>query len=804
MTPAVWALPNGLFRLQCHLKSLLFPSQILSLKAFSSSLASDNEGTPAMEASSSPDSSIFEPWSDEYVHTRLPDAVAQRSTGRAAFPQSANKGYRASELLEKLSRSKKFEEAEEVRQELVHMNVPIRPSSAYYSVVWDILHRRPWPPNRAQLLAKWLSLLPRISDKKINFFNFKSSLFFNSTNLDLETVAQFGVILSSKGYIRDIGASVVACLTRYASPEISSQILDEMIAANEDYSRRESGSTSNALAGKNRSTTKRLWSIAVRTHCTAGRSEFAFQMTKRAHEHGFQLTKFTYEYLLGKLGADGLNDLAAEVRAISGYESLGVAKSRLIEDAFGDTIIPPISRKQHIAINEAIALATLKRGSRSGLPVHAIDIEPFFDLYKFDLRGGRAVNQLRSRAYKISLPAASAVLLAEQLHHHRRGQFRHVLWVFEKFFHAVGVPLEDVKRRLWKREHYPRHLQLHPWYLPSRIKETTFNLPSKLWPTRYHTALVWTALVQLCETEEELFDLYELLLQRSAHFQKKSTVGDHTPSDDSSDSSSVSEPVLAPTDKFDAAHYRPFLIAITLLRDANAGLRVLDDMQERGVAPSAQFLSTAAALQAKHGEPALALRMLDVTRGLFEHGGDEVETDGLLEMEPGMGADEKTRKKRWVLAAYTGVLRGLVDRRNIVKARQVAGQLRSQLGYVEGAGIAGGVDGGGGCGKNMRTDAALRYLRRLEEVGLDAEPEPLADVDDSYHYHYYYHFLKKRDSEVCPFFLCMHIKLGFGPALPFFPHGERRSAMRFYVGTYGWLFAQLIKILNAPPRTNPL
>lgn len=790
MTPAVWALPNGLFRLQCHLKSLSFPSQILSLKAFSSSLASDSEETPAMKASASPDSSIFEPWSDEYVHTRLPDAVAQRSTGRVESPQSADKGYRASELLERLSRSKRFEEAEGVRKELVYMNVPIRPSSAYYPVVWDILHRRPWPPNRAEMLAKWLSLLPRRSDDRINLSHFKSSLLFNSSKLDLETLAQFGVTLSSKGYIRDMGASVVACLTRYASPEISSQILDEMIAANDDYSRRESGSTSNALTGKNRSTTKRLWSIAVRTHCTAGRPEFAFQMTKRAHEHGFQLTKFTYEYLLGKLVADGLNDLAAEVRTISSYESLDVAKSRLIEDAFGDTIIPPISREQHIVINEAIALAILKRGSRSGLPVYAVDIEPYFDIYKFNLRGNKAVNQLRSRAYKISLSAASAVLLAEQLHHHRRGQFRHLLWVFDKFFHNVGVPLEDVKRQLWKREHYPPGLRLHPWYLPFRITESTFNLPSKLWPTPYHTALVWTALVQLCETEEELFALYELLLQRSAHFQKKSSVGLHTPSDGSS---STSAPVLAPADKFDAAHYRPFLIAITLLRDAQTGLRVLDDMQERGVAPSAQFLSAAAALQAKHGEPALALRMLDVTRGLFERGGDEVETDGLLEMEPGMGADKKARKQRWVLAAYTGVLRGLVDRRDLVNARQVAGQLHSQLGYVEGAGIAGGVDGGGGgCGKNVRTDAALRYMRRLELLGHDAEPEPLADVDDNYHH--FYHFLKKRDSEVCPFFLYIYIKLGFGPALPFFPHGEKRSAMPFYAGTYDGCLPSLSKL----------
>jgi hypothetical protein len=465
-------------------------------------------------------------------------------------------------------------------------------------------------------------------------------------------------------------------------------------------------------------------------------------MAKNAHEHGFRLTKFTYEYLLGKLEADGLNDLAAEVRAFPSCGSLDVAKNRLVEDISSLSSIPPISRKQSLAMNQAIALAILKRGSRLGLPAYTVDIVPYFDLYKTHLRGHKAENQLRARALRISLVAISAVFLAEQLHHHRRGQFRHVLWVFEKYFHAVGVPSEEVTRRLWKRKHYPPHLRLHN-YLPPRITTTTFNLPLKLWPTSYHTALVWTALVHLCETEQEVFALYELLLQRSAQSQKP-TVG-HPHHDRSHGSSGNISPSA---DRYDAAHFLPFLISFTLLRDAKRGLRVLDDMQDRGIAPSAQILSTAAALQARSGEPALALRMLDIIRGLLER--DEVEEEvGLLDMEVWMGVREKAKKQDQLLVAYTGVLRALIDRRELVQARQVAELIHSHLGYVEGGDDD--DDGGNSSSRNGSADAALRYLRRLEAEGPRAKPEPLVKLYDNWQRRY--PFLKKRDPEVCPFFL---------------------------------------------------
>jgi len=746
----------------------------------------------------SPDPSIFESWSNEYDTVRLPKAVPVRQfIRRRTSSQVRYQGHNPSGVLERLSRSGRFAEAEEVRQELIGMNVRIRPSGTYYRAACDILRQRPWPPNRTELFTNWLSLLPNLADNKqwSHCGELKSALLFNSNRLDLETVAQFGIILSSKGYIRKVGATVLACLTRYAHPDVSSRILNEMIAADEDYKRNKLGLTSDSSTRQHKHTLKRLWSIAVRTHCTAGRPEVALQVAMRAHQHGFHLTQYTYQYLLGKLEADGLYQHAADARALSGCESLDVAKSRLeVEVVPTDEPILPVSPDQSRAVNRARILAILKRCSGSTLSVNAADIVPYFDLYKTDLRGSEMVLWLRTRAYRHSLTSASTVLLAELLHHHRRGQFTRVLWVFEKFFHLVGVPSEDIKLRLWKRHHYPPHMHINHRNRPVRITKTTSNLPSRLWPTPHHTSLVWSALVHLCETEEDLFTLYDLLLQCSAQFHHPHQRHSRGGGGDSKGDNST--PVAAPNDRYDAAHFLPFLIALTHLRGAPHGLRVLDDMQDRGVAPSAQILSAAAALQARHGEPAVALRMLEVVQDLLENEREEEEKGRGEQGERGDGESAKIQiqiSQQQLLATYTGVLRGLLDRRAIAQAQQVAELLRQRFGYTEDGNSSSTSSTSGGVGRNVRTDVALRFLRRLETEGPGAEPEPLAEAEDEWGQRQYsYPFLKKRDREVgfsLRVLFCFVIRSPLSAAFPPLPFSMGARApypfcdtlLRFYV-----------------------
>ncbi|KAH9031673.1 hypothetical protein EDB85DRAFT_1891063 [Lactarius pseudohatsudake] len=697
--------------------------------------------------SNPPDPSIFESWSDEYRGVSLPRATQPLKKPTPTWSTSRN--HHPSVVLEKLLWSGKYAEAEEVREELVGMGAPIRPNLVYYRVAWHVLRQRPWPPNRTEQFANWLYLLPNSAEnKKSTHFNqLKSALLFDSSNLDLESVARFGIILSSKGYIRSVGATVVACLTRYADPETSSRVLDEMMAADDNYKRNNLGLTGRVKT-RFQDTSKRLWSIVVRTHCTLDRPLVALHVAKRVHEHDIPLTQFTYQYLSGKLEADGFHKFAEEIQTLASRKSPGVANSFIVKDTPTPEPIPAISPDRSFDANEALALAVLEQSSLLRLPIYATDIVPYFDLYKTGVRGGAAVIKLRSHAYQVSYAAVSAVFLAELLHHHRRGQFTHVLWVFEKFFHVVGVPAAEVTRRLWKRYHYPRHRRLNYWGLPPRITKTTFNLLSKIWPTACHTAIVWTALVQLCDTEEDVFALYDQLLQRSAGQQSPRRQG---PSIHHYHPHTDGGKGYSHADIYDAAHFRPFLVANTLLRGATYGLRVLDDMQDRGIVPSARILGTAAALQARHGEPALALRMLEVMHKVLEERESVSGSEPQEEWDADADFDPKfdsAQRSAWaqLLVAHTAVLRGLIDCRALVPARCVAEMLDEKLGYrLEGGGAA--------AGGNARTDALLRFLRRLEVEGPKAQPEP-ADaailtraVYDWEQERYTYPFLK-RDSQI--------------------------------------------------------
>ncbi|KAH8980554.1 hypothetical protein EDB92DRAFT_1820526 [Lactarius akahatsu] len=83
---------------------------------------------------------------------------------------------------------------------------------------------------------------------------------------------------------------------------------------------------------------------------------------------------------------------------------------------------------------------------------------------------------------------------------------------------------------------------------------------------------------------------------------------------------------------------------------------------------------------------------------------------------------ESAQRGVWtqLLVAHTAVLRGLIDRRALVPAWCVAGMLSENLGYgLEGSSTA--------AGRNVRTDALLRFLHWLEVEGPNAELEP-ADV----------------------------------------------------------------------------
>ncbi|KAI0064395.1 hypothetical protein BV25DRAFT_1823391 [Artomyces pyxidatus] len=701
-------LPHGLGRLPSRLHSLLWRTQshipTVTLKPFSTSLS---EETPAMKAlksipypSTPLDSSLFEPWGRDYASIDVPEANPSK-----LGPDEPSR------LLRQLVSSRNFTDAEHAHAELVEMGIDIKLSPVYYHAAQHVLEQKEHD-DRANAFAKWWSLIPLQSDNPHGTFFSVERLLYSTGDVRLDCVSRFAVIGASKGYARQIGARAVAHILRYAQPSYSAQFLSDLSHADSEYQNK-SGQLSEGLT-RLKENRKRWWSLAVRTHCTAGRPDAALALTRMARERSITLTFYTYQYLLGKLVQVGNAEGAEEVRTFHDG-TIPVAKS-LLDTPSGFKPLPLISPANDLHTNEAIVMTMLKRSAITDEPAYARDMVPFFDLYKLDRRGGHAIMHLRTRAYRFSLSALSIVLLAEMLHHHGRKEYIGVLYVFSNFFHMVGVPARVVRARLWTwRDYQPKDRIGSD--LPRRIKLSTFNLRSKLWPTSYHTALVWNALVHLCNVRREVDWLYNNLMHRTQppdHERIRWSKGVESISATNTTNEASPHPVetdpefdIAPTQAYDAAHYHPFIWAYSFYTGAGHALDVLDDMEQLGVKPSFNNLTLAAGLQAKYGSEKATFNLLDHIERLCA---EELQDT----QKPAPKSDEEPWKSRLdegltikdfredslLLIAYTTVLRGFVDRRRLPSAREVEQRLYDRLQYKPGT--------------NRRTDEALRWLRDLE------------------------------------------------------------------------------------------
>lgn len=244
------------------------------------------------------------------------------------------------------------------------------------------------------------------------------------------------------------------------------------------------------------------------------------------------------------------------------------------------------------------------------------------------------------------------------LHHRSRRDPIHLLIVFSQYFHLVGVPRKTLLSLLRTRGKEARKEHVKRWVVPP------WAMNDKLWPSAYHTALVWEAIVMLSpKTEKER--LYALLLSLVRQSRQPEPGASDRPR------------VQLPPDAFDAAHFSPFVVTWARCDPARAA-RVLRDMAQLGIAPGVIRWSMVARGYAQHDDPALALRILD-------HLADA----------QGEGTSDE------VLGAHTNVLRGCVVAGDVRYAREVERRLVVRFGYR--------------VGDRPATDACLTLLRALED-----------------------------------------------------------------------------------------
>jgi pentatricopeptide repeat protein len=271
--------------------------------------------------------------------------------------------------------------------------------------------------------------------------------------------------------------------------------------------------------------------------------------------------------------------------------------------------------------------------------------------------------------------------MAEMLYHRSRNEPQLVLVVFAYHFHMIGVPRRAILKTM--RLISKRRTRLSQrTSLPKHMLDRQYDISEKLWPTPYHTALVWEALVWLTpESDHER--MYEYLLAVA-------------------DSSASQKPISPPDSKFapsllqipkhavDTAHFSPFIKLHAKRGRPERAAGVLRDMVRFGLSPGVVQWSMVARGFAEHGDPAVAISIIE-----------QLEEDAESRVRVGASGDHVDRTPSNLdIGLYTNVLRGFVLARSLEHAQDVERRIRQRFEYVD--------------GELRATDDALRLLRNLE------------------------------------------------------------------------------------------
>ncbi|KAA1472088.1 hypothetical protein DENSPDRAFT_157074 [Dentipellis sp. KUC8613] len=629
------------------------------VKTFSTSFMVRMEDTPAMQAlrdvpyvPTPPDNSLFESWSDEYTAVEVP-TTSKTGSQDTKHPD---------DILRKLVSEEKFSEAELVRKELLDSGVTIRLDGMYLRAAMNTLEQA-HVEDRASAFASWWTLLPARTSATPSPFDDVENLIFGGETVDVPTVMQFGLISAEKGYYLHVWKKVVGLVVRFADPVVSADFIVKLMEADNQW-RVSRGKT----LARNR---KGIWHCAVRAHCAAGRPLDAFRLVKIAREYGSDMRTSALENVHAKLKSGG------HIEAASHLQSLFLDRVKAPVPQADVAPWPALDARQPMRRNLRIVLWWL-RNSSVKYPARASDISQFFEIYKDEREGQRFAQLLRTGAYKISYRALSIVVHAEMLYHHRRQEFGSVLLLYKTFFYLGSIPADEMDRML------SRYVDEHSHSSLRGVSRTSPHFPEKLWPTTFHSSLVWYAMVQLSEDDDEVHRLYSRLLVYIArariHAEASGTSHPATePPHSATRKPEDHNPMIAPSEMYDSGHFEPFIRQFcATMGPEYTEQRVLEDMRRHHVEPSIYNLVTIAGAHAKVGrKPEAALKLLADIKQMDAPPASE---ESFLRKQP--------RKEESVLVGYTSVLRGFVDRRALGLAREVARRMRDQLRYKPGTDAA--------------------------------------------------------------------------------------------------------------------
>lgn len=596
-----------------------------------------------------PDMSVFEEMTAEYTL-----AVSQSSS--IYTPQTS------SDTLVNLIRTGDYAVAESLRKEMVDVKIPIQPHAIYERAARVVLQTKRLK-NRGEAFSAWLSLVPTATEQWSSFKDIRQQLFRGSNYLSISFIIRFGLLVASKGYITgDAQSQVLSTLARYASPLTTERYIFQLETVADRLSK----------TGHVEVTPEQwasIYGLVIRNQVLAGRGEHALQLARIAATRKRHVTDFTFSFLLEHSPDEAFTASVHELR------------KKISSNPYS---IPDVWNKRTCSHIDTPALAShlryLRRAIISTNPPTSYSLSDFMHAYHATGRT-RALLALRKKALQHSHKAKSLWVMAEMLYHRSRNEPQLVIVVFAYHFHMIGVPRRTIlktmrliskrRARLSQRTSLPKHMLDHQ-----------YDISEKLWPTPYHTALIWEALVWL--TPESDHDrMYKYLLAVA-------------------DSSASQKPISPPDSKFapsllqlpkhavDAAHFSPFVKLHAKRGRPERAAGILRDMVRLGLSPGVVQWSIVARGFAEHGNPAVAFSIIE-----------RLEEDAESRVRESVSSDHADRAPLILdIGLYTNVLRGFVLARSLEHAQDIERRIRQRFQYVD--------------GESRATDDALRLLRNLE------------------------------------------------------------------------------------------
>lgn len=596
-----------------------------------------------------PDISVFEEMTAEYT-------LAVSQSPSVYTPQTS------SGTLVNLIRTEDYAVAESLRKEMVDTNIPIQPHAIYERAARAVLQTKGLK-NRGEAFSAWFSLVPTATEQWSSFKDIRKQLFRGSNYLNIFLIIRFGLIMASKGYIAGSAqAQVLSNLARYASPATTERYIFQLETAADRLSK-----TNHVEVTPKQWAS--IYSLVIRNQVLAGREEHALQLARVAATRKRQVTDFTFSFLLEHSPDEAFTASIHELR------------KKISRNPYN---IPDVWDKRTCSHTDTLALAShlryLRRAIISTNPPTSYSLSDFMHAYHATGRT-RALLALRKKAFQHSHKAKSLWVMAEMLYHRSRNEPQLTLVVFAYHFHMIGVPrrtILKIMRLLSKR----RARLSQRTSLPKHMLNRQYDISEKLWPTPYHTALVWEALVWLTpESDHERMYEYLLAVAESSESQKPISPPD---------SKFAPSLLQLPKRAVDSVHFSPFVKLHAKRGRPERAAGVLKDMVGLGLTPGVVQWSIVARGFAEHGDPAVAVSIIE-----------RLEKDAESQGRAGVSADHADRTPSNLdIGLYTNVLRGFILARSLEHAQDMERRIRQRFEYVD--------------GKFRATDDALRLLRNLE------------------------------------------------------------------------------------------